>query len=474
MAGEAKEKCAVVGVSIKEGNAAPLVYESLLAMQHRGDEASGIVSRNTSGRIFEHRGEGNVKDVFKTEILARLTGNQAIGHNRYSTSGSKSGHHQPFLDDTVGLSLSMNGNIPDTTKLEVMLSKHGIRTNELNDTEMIGHALALRLRSGLDLATAIEKDYSLFNGAFSCVALHSGSLIAFRDSCGIRPLALGKISGGYAVTSETCGLDIIDGTYLREVEPGEMVIISNGKIKSKQIVKGQKKLDMFEFVYFARHDSQLYGQSVNEVRRRFGEQLAKEYPPSMGDIENTIVVPVPDTSIPAAEGYADSLGLRHTQAIIKNRSIGRTFMQPTNSDRHKQLRRKHNMIPQAISGRDVILIDDSIVRMNTLPRLVESLYVSGARSVTALIASPPVRFPDFYGIDTPNQSELPAAKLSVKKMEMILKNGRKNTTQLGFLSIDGMVKATGLKPSLFNLSCFNGEYPIDIGKRKKDIKYTKV
>jgi amidophosphoribosyltransferase len=221
---------------------------------------------------------------------------------------------------------------------------------------------------------------------------------------------------------------------------------------------------MFEFVYFARHDSLLYGQRVNEVRRRFGEQLAEQHPPQMNDSDNVLVVPVPDTSIPAAEGYAEKLGLRHRQAIIKNRYIGRTFMQATDGLRNEQLRRKHNTIPEAIKGRDIILIDDSIVRLNTMPRLVKLAFVSGARSVSVLVASPPVRFPDYYGIDTPQQSELAAANMTVEQMRE-----KTGSRYLGFLSLSRMVKATGLRAEEFNLSCFNGDYPIGIGYRKNEV-----
>ncbi|GAC1391876.1 MAG: amidophosphoribosyltransferase [Candidatus Saccharimonadales bacterium] len=471
MPGEIHEKCAVVGIVTPQNDidAAAAAYESLFAMQHRGSEASGIVSESPEGPLNVHREQGMVVDVYNEESMLRLTGSIAIGHNRYSTAGAKNAHAQPVVDEAIGLALSMNGNLPSTTKLETFLSRHGIRNGMAIDTEMAGYALAQHIRSGLDLPDAIEKTYPLLTGAFSCVALHDGNVVAFRDPYGIRPLAIGELDGGgFAVTSETCGLDIIDSRYVREVNPGEMVIITKDGLESRQIVEGERKLDMFEFVYFARHDSRLYGQSVNEVRRRFGQQLAKEHPPLHDNAENIVVVPVPDTSIPAAEGYADSLGLTRSQAIIKNRYIGRTFMQPTNSDRHKHLRRKHNMIKEAVDGKDVVIIDDSIVRLNTMPRLVDLAYASGALSVSVLIASAPVRFPDYYGIDTPNQSELAAANLTIQEMKNRMGSDKK-AQHLGYLSVQGMVSAIGLPETMFNLSCFTGEYPIDIGERKKDI-----
>lgn len=470
MAYELNEKCAVAAVITKDtaANAAAMVYESLFAMQHRGSEASGIVSETAGQRMAYRRALGMVIDVYSAADITRLAGPIAVGHNRYSTSGAKDSHAQPVIDEPIGLALSVNGNLPSTVKLETYLAKHGIRTNGLNDVEMMGYAIAQHIRSGASLPDAIKQAYPLFTGAYSAVAMHNGSLVAFRDACGIRPLSLGEIDGGYAVASETCGLDIIDATYVRDIKPGEMIVITNDGMESHQLAEGTHKLDMFELVYFARHDSYLYGQSVNEVRRRFGEQLAIEHPPKDVDLQNVVVVPVPDTSVPAAEGYADKLGVRHAQALIKNRYIGRTFMQPTDADRHRHLRRKHNIIPEAVKDRDVILIDDSIVRLNTMPRLVELTYAAGARSVSVLIASAPVRFPDFYGIDTPDQSELAAANFTIAQIKDKLGNHKK-CKDLGFLSLDGMVAATGLPADMFNLSCFNGEYPIDIGEHKARI-----
>lgn len=473
MPGEAREKCAVAGeltTSNDQNRAAADLYEMLYAMQHRGTEASGIATRNDDGELTVHRDAGMVVDVYDDESIAGLTGNLGVGQNRYATSGSKTDHLQPVYDRPIGFAFGHNGNLPTTDKLAANLSSHGIRHQKLNDSEMAGLDIAQRIRGGLDLPTAVEESYELMEGAFSCVAMHDGLLVAFRDPYGIRPLAMGETEDGVVVASETCGLDIIDATYLREVEPGEMVIISKDGIESRQMAEGQNKLDMFEFVYFARHDSQLYGKSVNEVRRRFGERLALAHPPDpKHQTKNIVVVPVPDTSIPAAEGYADALGLRHTQAVIKNRYIGRTFMLPNQQARHQGLKRKHNIIGEAVKNKDVYFVDDSIVRLNTMPRLVRLAYLCGARSVSVLIASPPVRFPDFYGIDTPAQDELAAANMHEE--EMRAKMGAK---YLGFLSLEGMVAATGLPSSQFNLSPFTGEYPIDIGSHNRSKLYKPV
>jgi amidophosphoribosyltransferase len=460
------EKCAVTAVIGDEGlPAAVLAHDALFAMQHRGSEATGIASQQPDGALSHHRGEGLVRDVYNPEHLQRLTGSIAIGHNRYSTAGSKCGHAQPVLDEPIGLAFAHNGNLPVTSQLETYLNKHHVRTKDLIDSEMMGQAIALHIRGGQDLPDAVELAYPLFRGAFSSVAMHDGTVVAFRDSAGIRPLALGSVGGGHIITSETCGLDIVGANYEREVAPGEMVIITKDGVETRQITDGKSKLDMFELVYFARPDSMLYNMPVNDFRIRCGQQLAEQHPPINDDIQNTLVIPVPDTSIPAAEGYAQHLGIPYRQAIIKNRYVGRTFMEPTNEDRNLQLRRKHNLVPNSVKDKHVIMLDDSIVRLNTMPRLVALAMAEGALSVSVLIASPPVRFPDFYGIDTPMQRELAAANLRIEEMREKI-----GCNYLGFLSLSRMVGATGLPYDRFNLSPFTGEYPIGIGRHKQNIK----
>lgn len=461
-----REKCAVAAMSSHlDHDVAPEMYEVLFAMQHRGVEASGIASYNQDGMSL-HTGSGMVRDVYDQDAISKLAGSTGVGHNRYTTSGRDTTHNQPVFDASINFSFAHNGNLPDTDNLDEHLQNHNFRTKSMNDSVMMSSAISQLIRDGNDLPTAVEKSYDLFKGSFSCVAMHDGLVVAFRDECGIRPLAIGQTNITKTIVSETCALDIIGADYLREVEPGEMVVIQdNAIIAQKQLTETQPSLDMFELVYFARHDSYLYGQSVNEVRRRFGERLAEEHPPAFEASEDTLVVPVPDTSVPAAEGYADALGLRHRQAIIKNRFIGRSFMQPTDDERKALLRRKHNIIPESVAGKNVVLIDDSIVRLNTMPRLVALAKEAGAKTVQVLVASPPVRFPDYYGIDTPQQSELAAAQLTIEEI-------REATAAdyLGYLSLSGMVESTGIEQSRFNLSCFNGEYPIDIGKRTKEIK----
>ncbi|HVV26208.1 MAG TPA: amidophosphoribosyltransferase [Candidatus Saccharimonadales bacterium] len=476
MAGEAREKCAVGGVLLNEAavdTAAAHLYEVLFALQHRGDEASGMVSREPGEPLAAHRELGMVKDVYSDESIARLSGRLAVGHNKYTTSTSIKGvkelrHPQPIIDESLGLALAHNGNIPDTTKMDGFLERHNLLHGHRNDSEKMGFTIAQFMRGGQDLPAAVESAYPLLDGAFSCVGTHDDMLVAFRDPHGIRPLALGNFDDNWVVSSETCGLDILNAKYVREVQPGELVVITaDGQMESKQLAAGRDKLDIFELVYFARHDSTLYGKTVNEIRRQFGVELALAHGAMHDDGENVVVVPVPDTAVPEAEGYAQSLGLTMTQAIIKNRYIGRTFMQPTDQARKTQLRRKHNIIAEPIKGKDVVLIDDSIVRLNTIPNLVQRMKQIGARSVSVLIGSPPVRFPDYYGIDTPHQSELAAANLTVEEMRRAISED--GCRYLGFLPLESMVRATGMPADMFNLSCFTGEYPIDIGKRQAEI-----
>ena len=374
MAGELKEKCAVAGVLAGEADAAAAaVYEMLFAQQHRGTEATGMASQLPSGEIGYHFAPGMVRDVYDDQAIAeRLSGgNPVIGHNRYSTSGSKHKHPQPTRDEAVGLAGAHNGNLSNTDPLDAFLEKKHIRYGQLNDSERAFQAIGQVLREGKELPDAVEAVYPFFTGAFSCVASQGDMMVAFRDPCGIRPLAMGTRSdGGIVFSSETCGLDMIGAEYQREVRPGELVIATPAGIESRQLAEENAKLDIFEMVYFARHDSRLYGKSVNEVRREFGRQLAREHGSPYDSTSDTVVVPTPDTSIPGAEGYANELGLDMRQLIIKNRYIGRTFMLTTTNDRQEQLRYKHSVIDEAIKGKNLIIIDDSIVRLNTIPKIV--------------------------------------------------------------------------------------------------------
>ncbi|MEO5948947.1 MAG: amidophosphoribosyltransferase, partial [Candidatus Saccharimonas sp.] len=460
------EKCAVVGVSTDEVglDAAHISYQALFALQHRGVEASGIVTDGTGDKLHAVKKPGMVRDVFREEDLASLNGRVSVGHNRYSTNGGKNEHLQPVINREINFAFAHNGNLPDPVSLEDYLGKRRYRVGQYNDSELFGHAIASKLHGGRTIVEAVREVSEMAVGAYSCTMSYDGTLAAFRDPLGIRPLELGSFDGGMIVTSETCALDTVGAQHVRSLDPGELLLIRDGNvIESTLLGDPRPNLDVFELVYFARHDSYLYGERVNEVRRRFGRELALTHP--LDDNPNTVVVPIPDTSVPAAEGYAEALGLRSELAVVKNRYVGRTFMQPNQSMRRNSLSLKHTMISERIHGKHVRFIDDSIVRGNTMPRLVQMARDMGALSVSVLIASAPVRFPDYYGVDTPDQSELMAAHMTVEEMRRAI-----GSEYLGFMSVSSMVRATNRDAHEFNLASFNGEYPVSIGRRAAGIR----
>lgn len=455
------EKCGVVGIFGEGMESARLVHTCLWSLQHRGQESSGIASsEGTAIRIY--KGTGLVAHVYDEEHLQLLSGHIAIGHNRYSTSGASTlTHTQPIMDENRLFALAHNGNLPDTTKLESFLSNHSIDPKPFNDSELMYQAIKYYMQNGLTLESAIRKSFPLFTGAFSLVIMAKDKLIALRDAKGIRPLSLGKLNGGYVVASETCALDTISTTFLRDIEPGEMLVIDKNGITSTQLAKGETKLDIFEFVYFARPDSMLLGKRVNEVRRNLGIHLANECP-----IAGDVVIPVPDSAIPAALGYAQKSGIPIDMGLIKNRYIHRTFIRPAQKLREKDVTVKLNPVPEVITGKEVIIIDDSIVRGTTSKKIVEMIRRAGAKKVHLLISSPPVKYPDFYGIDTPRQEDLIASTMTVEQIRKFIA-----ADSLYFLSYKGLIESTGLPEKLFCTSCFNGIYPMDIGKRVKEVTY---
>ncbi len=483
------EKCAVFGVYGKGLDVARISFFGLFSLQHRGQESSGIATADGE-TITLHKGMGLVSQVFNDELVDSLKGHIAVGHNRYSTAGgSKVKHAQPMLaagstslqrvsyedphpslNDSVSLcsapqdgaiALVHNGNLPSTGALSDFLHLKGIDSSEFSDSRMIVEAIAARMGEGLDLPAAIKNIYPLLTGAFSLLIMSHDSLIAVRDHCGIRPLSLAKLNGGYILASETCAFAPIGAEYMRDVEPGEMLIIDESGMRSEQVGKADPKLDIFEFVYFARPDSTLLGKSIYEVRRNFGIQLAKEYP-----VEADIVIPVPETAIASAIGYAHALGIPFEMGLTKNRYIHRTFITPEQHVREQGVRAKLTALPDLLRGKRVVVFDDSIVRGTTSRQIVKMVFEAGAKEVHFLVASPPVKFPDFYGIDTPRQSDLIAATKSVDEIEKYL-----GATSLRYLSYEGMIAATGLSADQFSTSCFTGVYPIDIKERAKEIKY---
>lgn len=455
------EKCAVFGIYGKGMDVARLSFFGLFALQHRGQEGSGIAVSDGEN-IRYHKDHGLVAQVFTEEAISSLKGHIAIGHNRYSTSkGSGTEHVQPMMVGGETLAFVHNGNLPSTAALEEFLADKGVAVGHLSDSCLMAHAIAWYMQQGKNLSDAVEAAYPLFTGAFSIIAMTKDTMVAARDPKGIRPLSLARQNGGFVVSSETCAFSTVDAKFERDIEPGEMITINENGVTAKQVAAGDPKLDIFEFIYFARHDSVLMGKSVYEVRKNFGKTLARECP-----IDADVVIGVPETSLPCALGYAEQSGIPYEMGLNKNRYIQRTFIQPDQKLRDKSVKMKLTPIPQVLAGKRVVVIDDSIVRGTTSKPIVELLFEAGAREVHFLVSSPPIRFPDFYGIDTPGQSSLLAYGKTVEEMRAYL-----GATSLYFLSVEGMLASTGLPKTSFNTSPFTGEYPIDLKERYKEFNY---
>lgn len=459
---ELGEKCGVFGVFGQGLSASRLAFFGLFALQHRGQESSGIAASD-GVTVRAHKRMGLVAQAFSEKDMQGLAGHIAIGHNRYSTSkNSTVKHAQPALAEDVGIALAHNGNLPSTTLLQKFLKEKNIATRFLSDSEMMLEAIAVYVREGRTLPEAVKDVFPLMTGAFSLLIMDKTRIIALRDSCGIRPLSIGTLNGGFVFSSETCAFHPIGATYLRDVAPGEMVTADAAGLHGEKLAEGREQIDIFEFVYFARPDSRLAGKSVYGVRENFGKELAKEFP-----LSADVVIPVPETGIPTALGYSRGSGIPYETGLIKNRYIHRTFIEPEQHVREQGVRMKLTPLPEALSGKRVVIIDDSIVRGTTSRQIVEMLFDAGAKEVHFLASSPPVRFPDFYGIDTPRQEDLLASRMSVPEMRAYL-----GATSLGFLSYEGLIRATGLPENNFCTSCFTGRYPIALRERAKEVRLT--
>ena len=454
------EKCAVFGIW-DGAEASRHTYFGLFALQHRGQEQTGIAS--TDGKkIFSFKHGGLVSQAYTEKVIKKLQGFAAIGHNRYSTSrGSDLRHAQPVIINKTTV-LAHNGNLPSVVALVEFLNKNKVPTKGHSDSELMGKAINVYMKRGLSLPDAIACAYPLFTGAFSCVALSTDELVAFRDPRGIRPLVMGKCGKETIVASETCAFSTTGAKFVREVTPGEMVVISKKGIKSVILAKEKPKFDIFEFVYFSRHDSIHIGKLVYEVRKNFGKMLFEEHP----KIKVDLVVPVPESSIPAAIGYSEASGVPFEMALNKNRYIHRTFIEPPHLDRTHKVKMKLSVLESVVKGKRVAVLDDSVVRGTTSKAIVKMFFDAGAKEVHFMSASAPVKFPDYYGIDTPKQESLIASQKTIKEICKEI-----GATSLSYISIDGMVRATGLPRERLSLSAFNGEYPLPIFERMKEIKY---
>jgi amidophosphoribosyltransferase len=464
------EKCAVAGVWGDE-NAVRLTVTMLEALQHRGQDATGVVARDDRGAMLRHVQLGLVASAYPDTVLDAVRGKVAIGHNRYATSSGASDfeHIQPFADARTNWALAHNGNLSVVEPLvDFLVSKNIPGVDLLNDSGMMHAAVSHYLQAGSGVAEAIAQVFPILTGAFSCVAMHEGKLVAFRDACGIRPLSYGKLpSGGYVVASETRALDAIGATEQKDIAPGQVVVIDEAGVSKWQVATSDPKLDIFEVVYFARGDSRLYGRVVEDIRYDFGAQLAREQP-LCGDTANTIVVPVPRSAISAAEGFAKESGLPYAEGIMRSNRL-RTFIKPDQDARKRAVREKLLPDPTILRGKRVVLIEDSIVRGTTLGVLIEMLREAGAAEVHVRISSPPVRFPNFYGINMPSQAELVAYGRTVEQVSELI-----GADSLGYLSVDGMLAATRRDPKMFDTSVFTGEYPIDIGVHQEKITVHEV
>ena len=455
------DECAVFGV-YNNNNASELTALGLHALQHRGQDATGIVTYKNNN-FFAHRGIGQVSEVFSDpKIIEKLKGDHSIGHNRYGTTGESALKNvQPLFSElkTGGVAIAHNGNLTNTNFLKEKLIDQGSIFHSTSDTEVILHLMSSKKGNILEKIIYALKSIS---GAYSLLLLIKDSIIAIRDPFGIRPLVLGKLGESYIVSSESCGLDIIGAKLIRDIEPGEVLMIKNNTLTSiKPFKKNELRPCLFEYIYFSRPDSILQGKNVYSVRKRIGNELASE-----NDNDNKlvdIVIPIPDSGNASALGYAEHIKKPFEFGIIRNHYTGRTFIQSTNTIRDLSVKLKHNINISSLKGKNIALVDDSIVRGTTSIKIVEMLRNCGVSEIHMRIASPPVKYPCFYGIDTPTKEELLASKFTIDEiMKMI------NVDSLKFVSLDGVYRALGHKNGrddknpVFTDHYFSGDYPVNL------------
>jgi amidophosphoribosyltransferase len=469
-----REECGVFGV-FGHDEASTLAQLGLFALQHRGQEACGIVSSDGED-LHQFRSVGLVADVLTEDVLKKLKGRSAIAHTRYSTAGKNTIKEvQPFSVTCQHgkIAVCHNGNLPFAAQKRIELERQGAIFSSTSDTETILHSIArtnVTAKSSPHVAVgnygvaeaktegvigAIREVLKETEGAYSLLFLTTDSMIAVRDPRGFRPLVLGKLHGAWCVASETCAFDLIDAEYVREIKAGEMLVINENGLESLfPFEQKPSSVCSFEHVYFSRPDSIIFGRSVNESRHKMGRQLAIEHP-----VEADMVVPVPDSGVAAAIGYANQSGINFRQAIIRNHYIGRTFIEPSQSIRSFGVRLKLNPIKDLMQGRRVVLVDDSIVRGTTSKKIVQMVRESGAKEVHVRISCPPTISPCYYGVDTPHKSELIAAQMTVAEVCKYIE-----ADSLGYLSLEGMREAIGIDEQNACTACWNGKYPTDIIK----------
>ena len=446
-----QEECAVFGI-YGHPEAANLTYLGLYALQHRGQEGSGIVSAD-GDRFFVQKGMGLVADIYNKLSLEKLPGSMAIGHNRYSTAGGQDFKNvQPLTVNFAfgNLALAHNGNLINAQMLRNELEAYGAIFQSSSDSEVIIHLVA-HSRADTLLARVIDA-LSQVRGAFSVVVMTDDGIIAARDPHGFRPLCLGRFRNSWIVASETCAFDLLDAEYVREIEPGELVVLNEKGVTSYHpFAQSQPAMCVFEYVYFARPDSRIFGaNAVYTIRKALGRQLAQE-----SWVPADIVIPVPDSGVPAALGYAEQAKMPFETGLIRNHYVGRTFIEPEQSIRHFGVKVKLNVVPEVLHGKRVVVVDDSLVRGTTSRKIVKMIRDAGAKEVHMRISSPPIVSPCFYGIDTPTKKELIASSHSTEEIRKYI-----TADSLAYLSLDGMLKAAPGRPDHYCNACFTEKYPI--------------
>ncbi len=448
---ELREACGICGV-FGHREAANLTYLGLYALQHRGQESAGIVS--SDGEILHsYRGMGLVAEVFKEDLFNRLPGNLAIGHVRYSTTGqSLLQNVQPFVVgySKGGIAIAHNGNLVNAQLLRKHLTESGALFQSTMDTEVIVHLLANSPEESL--IDRIVDALAQVKGSYCLLFLTEDSLIVARDPFGFRPLVMGDFDGATIFASETCALDLIEASLIREIDPGEIVVVNKDGIKSYHPFSPMPKHCIFELIYFARPDSDVFERNVYTVRKELGRQLAREHP-----VDADIVIPVPDSGLPAALGYSEESRIPFDTGLIRNHYVGRTFIEPEQTIRHFGVKIKLNPVRGYLNGKRLIVVDDSIVRGTTSKKIIAMLRNAGAREVHKRISSPPTLWPCYYGIDTPTREELIASSHTLDEIRQYLA-----TTSIGYLSVEGMMQAVDDEDGNFCNACFTGEYPVEV------------
>ena len=446
------ESCGVFGVYAPGINVAQTTFFALFALQHRGQESAGIAVADGNG-IKIHTRMGLVSQAFTESDLALLQGYIAIGHNRYSTTGSsKAMNAQPIIAKSEGLTIALahNGNIINAKLLRDELQERGYQFNASSDSEVIANLILAS--PGQNWQEKIEHAMYRLQGAYSLAILTENKLIGVRDPFGVRPLCLGMIDGGWCIASESCALDHIGAQFIREIEPGEILVIDSQGVQSFKKESDRKALCIFEYIYFARPDSIIQGKLLYPAREAMGRILAEEYP-----VDADFVMGVPDSATAAGIGYSHASGIPYCEGLLKNRYVGRTFIEPEQRIRELGVQLKFNPLSRVIAGKRLVVVDDSIVRGTTTPRVVNLLRKAGATEVHLRICAPPIRYPCFFGVDMATKWELIAAKKTIPEIREHL-----GADSLGYLSVDGLIRAVDLPKDIFCLACFTGEYPIPV------------